>query len=210
MIEQINRFFRNNLCVRAVLLGGLLLPFISGPKIVLRAEGSDPLQRVVATMRSIGTFKANIGIQTSGDKLNGDLSYDRGRFHLKLSDGRVIASNGNNLIVYSPASNVAGKQEIKPGTGGLGWILNGYKARVTGNQAQLKAERETMRFSELKLKWGEDYVLREIQMFRKTGDTPLVITLSNFRRVESFPASLFSFSTPAGSRTVENPLNQSN
>ncbi len=176
----------------------------------LFAEPNPDVQAVVSRMRSLSGFKASISISTSGGALRGNLSYSNGRVHLSLSDGRVIASTGRELVVYNPSTTVAGKQLMAPGGGGLGWLLTGFKTKVVGNSAYLEAENPAANIQEVRLKWGAEHTLEQLSIRHKSSGDWTTITLSNLRRVDAFPVSLFSYDPPAGSRTVENPLNQSN
>ena len=183
----------------------LLLPF------TFVSPQTSVIQQVVSKWNSLGSFKANISISSGNSQgLNGTLSYQKGRIHLALSGGRVIASTGRELVVFDPASGVAGKQELNPKGGGLGWILQGYRVNASGNSAHLVAEKENMQYKEVRLNWGEDFTLKQISVKSKNATDWLVIKISNVRIVESFPSNLFSYKPPAGSRTVDNPLNQRN
>ena len=160
-------------------------------------------------MSSLGSFRATVTIGSGGGGTRGVLSYSGGKFHFKLSDGRVIASNGRTVIVYNPASRVAGKQPVGGG-GGLGWLLDGFEYRVAGNQATGRAINASSRIAEVKVVWSDDYTLRKVSIRNRDEDSWFSISLSNVRPVAGFPAGLFSYKPPAGSRTVENPLNEIN
>lgn len=181
----------------------LLLP-------IFNITGASPeVSKVVDRLRTIGGFKANVVLGPENGGERGVLSYSGGKFHLQFSDGRVLASNGRELIMYNPVNRVAGKQDLTRGSGGAGWLLYGYSTKVTGNSAELKAEDPGRYYQEVRLSWDETYMLKKLSMRPKDSDRWISISLSNVRAVESFPASLFSWKPPAGSRTVENPLNQS-
>ena len=169
------------------------------------------VHQVVARWNSMQTFKANVSISTGNSQsLSGILSYDRGKMNLKISGGRVVASTGSELIVFDPSTGVAGKQELSPKGGGLGWILNGYRITSSGNTAHLEAETEKLVYSEVRLNWADDYTLKQISMKSRDSQEWLTIKITNIIMVESFPSNIFSYKPPAGSRTVDNPLNQRN
>jgi len=176
----------------------------------LLAEANPDVAAVVSKLQSMGGFRARITISSSGGALSGTLSYSGGKVHLALSDGRIIASTGRVLTVYNPGAQVAGKQNMAPGGGGLGWLLTGFRTKVTGNTAHLEAENPTSNVQEVRLRWRENHILEQISVRNRDSKEWLTITLSNLRQVDGFPISLFSYDPPAGSRTVENPLNQSN
>ena len=180
------------------------------PPLSASAEPHPEVAAVVSRMRGMTGFRANVSISSSGGALRGVLSFSGGKTHLALSDGRIIASTGRELVVYNPSSGVAGKQLMVPGGGGLGWLLTGFRTRVSGNTAQLESESATSNIQEVRLRWKEGHVLEQLNIKHKNSNDWLSITLSNVRAVDGFPVSLFSYDPPAGSRTVENPLNQSN
>lgn len=191
-----------------VLLGlSFVLAPLPGP---LLGQEENAVAKVVARMNSLGGFRADISMSSEGGVVRGALSYQGGKVHLQLSDGRVIASSGRHLLVYSPATRVAGKQDMGPGGGGLGWLLNGFDTKVRGTSAELVATDPNRSVQKVQLQWGADYILRRLVVKSKNREQPLIIQLSNLRPVKSFSAGVFSWKPPAGSRTVENPRNQRN
>lgn len=176
----------------------------------LIADDRGEVAAVVARWNSIRSFKSNITIQYGDSSQRGTLSFSNGKTFLQMSDGRVIAANGRTMMVYSPSTQVAGKQDMVPGGGGLGWILNGYTPRVSGNSAVLAADSPTARIMEVKLRWSDDKVLRSISFRGKDSTTFTTIQIHDIKLVSSFPATIFNYRPPSGSRTVENPLNQRN
>ena len=157
----------------------------------------------------LNSFRASISITTPDGFLRGTLSFSGGRVHIALSDGRVIAANGHQLFVYSPSTQVLGRQDMVPGGGGLGWLLTGFRTRVTGRTAHLTAENPNAQIREVRLVWDDNFLLKSLSI-RRGEDSTMTIALSDIRRIENFPANLFNYKAPPGSRTVENPLNQSN
>lgn len=161
-------------------------------------------------MNSLRSFRANVTIGSGGGGMSGTLSYQGGNFHFQMGDGRVIASNGNRMVVYSPATRVAGKQTAGGASGGLGWILSGFEYRVSGSEAVGRALDPNNKIREIKVAWAPDFTLRRLSIRNADSDAWFTISLSNVRAVSGFSASLFSYRPPAGARTVENPLDQSN
>ncbi|HMZ36774.1 MAG TPA: hypothetical protein PLD60_09030, partial [Leptospiraceae bacterium] len=154
----------------------------------LFAEPNPDVQAVVSRMRSLGGFKASISISSGGGgALRGNLSYSNGKVHLALSDGRVIAATGRELVVYNPSSSVAGKQLMVPGGGGLGWLLTGFKTKVSGNTALLESENPSSNIQEVRLKWGAEHTLEQLSIRHKSSGDWTTITLSNLRKVDAFP-----------------------
>ena len=173
-------------------------------------EVPSEIRAVVAKMNSLTSFRATVQIGQGNGLASGQLSYQGGKVHLQMSDGRVVAGNGRSMVVYSPASRTAGKQPMAGGGGGLGWILSGYEWRVGSGNASGQAINSNATNQEVRIVWGRDYILRRLSVKRKDSDSWFTIALSNVRPVGGFPAGLFSYSPPAGSRTVENPLNERN
>ena len=195
-------------CLRAALpalLAGLLLVPAG-----LTANAPPQVRAVVAKMASLRVFRANVRFGTGGGMTSGVLSFQHGKTHFKLGDGRVMAGNGRYLTVYSPATGVAGKQTMGLGGGGLGWVLSGFDYRVAGNQAVGKATNPDAKVQEVRIRWGAGNMLRQLSVKHKGSDSWFTIAISNVRTVGGFPASLFSYKPPAGSRTVENPMDQRN
>lgn len=175
------------------------------------AAGANPpgVTAAVNSLARLGSFRATLTLEyPSGHTIRGVLSYQRGRFNLRLSDGRVVASNGNQLIVYSPETGVVGKQDLTSG-GGAGWLLSGFQYTETGNSAT-GVPVGGSRISKVRVTWDQDRQFRSVAIQRSGSEKWMKISLSGVRKVDSFPASIFSYKPPAGSRTVENPLNMSN
>ncbi|MCB1172590.1 MAG: outer membrane lipoprotein carrier protein LolA [Leptospiraceae bacterium] len=193
----------------AVPLVMLALFIWSGPTVRLCAAPPQVVA-VVNKMASLRVFRATVSFGTGGGMTSGVLSYQNGKTHFKLSDGRVVAGNGRNMVVYSPATGTAGKQSMVGGGGGLGWLLSGFEWRVGGNAATGKAVDPGAKVQEVQIVWGANNILRSLKVKRAGSEAPFRITLSNVRTAGGFPASLFSYKPPSGSRTVENPLDQRN
>ncbi|MBI3394216.1 MAG: hypothetical protein HY042_00090, partial [Spirochaetia bacterium] len=121
------------------MLAAVFVSFLFVGVAPLAADGADSVAKVVGRMNSLGSFRASISITTGDGFARGVLSFQGGKFHLAMSDGRILASNGRDIVVFNPGSGTAGKQSVGGG-GGLGWILKGYKVKSTGNSAHLTAE----------------------------------------------------------------------
>lgn len=177
-------------------------------------EAMSVLRRVVQQWNASRSFRAKIIISSGPNAIEGSLSYQNGRIYLGLSDGRVISSNGSQMIVYDPATHVAGQQDMKtdgPLAGGLKWLLSPvYEARLSGNSVRLKAEKPTAGIQEVNISYNEQFLLRKLSYRKDANGDWVTISIENIQTVEGFPSNLFSFQPPAGSRTVTNPLNQSN
>lgn len=191
-------------------LPAILAGLCIGLPVSLSAGAPPKVRAVVGKMASLRVFRANVRFGSGGGMTSGVLSFQHGKSHFKLSDGRVMAGNGRFLTVYNPATGTAGKQTMSLGGGGLGWVLSGFEYRVAGNQAHGKATNPDAKVQEVRIQWGAGSVLRQLSVKHKGSDAWFTIALSNVRTVGGFPASLFSYKPPAGSRTVENPMDQRN
>lgn len=213
------RFAGRRIPLRLVSIGGLILIMVLflnpvGDNRTLQAQdapaAANPIARVVAAMRSLKSFTAHITINSAEGLVRGKLVYQNGMMNLRLRDGRVIASNGRNLLVFSPGTNVAGKQDIHARGGGLGWILNGYRSEIKGNTAHLVAEEPDKRIQEVRLQWGSDFLLQNITFRSKEGENWTTVGLTKITPVNNISTAKFFWHPPSGSRTVDNPLNQKN
>ena len=174
-------------------------------------EDGGALQKVVASMNSLHSFQADVTISSpSSGLIRGSLAYQQGKIQFALSDGRIIASDGRTLTIYNPSTRVAGKQEMYSRGGGIGWILNGFNAKVTGNRAHLTAQSPDRGIQEVHLEWTPNYLLRSISIRYKDSANRLIISFTKIALVKNISVNRFSWHPPAGSRTVENPLNQRN
>lgn len=188
------------------LLTVMLVAGMTGP---VRADGND-LEAVVAKFNSLGSFKATVSFNGPSGSYKGVLSYQAGKIHFALNDGRVLASNGRQLVAYNPGSSVAAKQDMFPGGGGLDWLLSSnFKASISGSTAHLKSTKPDSGMKEVKVRWGEGHTLQQLSILYRKSEEWLTISISDMRSVQNLPASLFSYHPPSGSRTVDNPLNQS-
>ncbi len=185
--------------------------FFTIPAVSSQQADGDPVRKMVGRMTSLGSFQAQVSISGSETGIvRGSLFYQRGKIHFSMSGGRVIAGDGRSLTVYNPASRVAGKQDTYGGGGGLGWLLNGFTSRVSGNRAHLTADDPSRYINQVRVTWDpRTYIMRSISIQYRSGSTT-TISFSRIARVKNISQSKFSWHPPAGSRTVENPLNQRN
>lgn len=200
----LNPVFKRHLI--QILLGVFLIAL---PLVSVHTAPAE-VRKVVSRMAGLRVFRATVRFGSGGAMTSGILSFQHGKTHFKMSDGRVIAGNGRNLVIFSPSSGTAGKQSMVTGGGGLGWILSGFEYTIAGNRAIGKATNPDANVQEVQIVWGNGYMLRKLGVKNKGSTKWFTIALSNVRQVGGFPSSLFSFRPPSGSRTVENPLDQRN
>ena len=187
------------------------LPFLS-PFQWGAQDPSAEVRKVIAKLRSLRRFRANITIKrdSAPDKnIIGLLSYEEGKSHFKLEDGRVVATNGIYMIAYNPVNGVGAKQLVDPASGGAGWLLEGFDYELLSpTEAEGEAEGARARFQRVRLRWDENHLLQSVSILRQGSENWTHLYLSNVRELTSFSPSLFSYRPPTGSRTVENALNR--
>jgi outer membrane lipoprotein carrier protein len=167
-------------------------------------SGEELLSSIISTMNSFDSFRANISI----DGLSGSLSYKRpGSLHVKLNDGRVLSGNGRSLWIYSPASSIAGKQDLKGSTGGIAGLLSGYES-VTASGKTLRLKSDTKYYEEIIVSVSPNNIIRSIRLKGKGKQDFMEISFSGVQTNIGLPASIFNFHPPANAQIVENPLNQ--
>lgn len=177
--------------------------FLVNSSIYSQSSG-EKLKAIIAAWDGLQSLRASVTV----NGMSGQLSYLRPyNFHLKLSDGRVISANRNILWIYSPKSSIAGKQDLRGGTGGVGGLLSGYENIVDmGNT--LKLTSSTRHYQEIYVTVGADKIIRSLRMKAKGSSSYTEITFSGVQKNVGLPSSLFNFHAPANAQVVENPLNQ--
>ncbi|HMV40973.1 MAG TPA: outer membrane lipoprotein carrier protein LolA [Leptospiraceae bacterium] len=173
--------------------------------ISLSAEsGEELLNSIIGTMNSFESFRANISI----DGLTGSISYKRpGSLNVKFSDGRVLSGNGRYLWIYSPARGIAGKQDLKGLTGGLGGLLSGYES-VTSSGKVLKLKSENKYYEEIIVSVTPNNIIKSLRLRAKGRPDFMEISFSGVQTNIGLSSSIFNFHPPANAQIVENPLNQ--
>lgn len=162
---------------------------------------ADSLESVINKFES-SNFHANFILQKEDMILNGKIYYQNGNIHIKLNDGRIIASNYKNILVYDPTTKVLGKQDKTSG-GGLSWVLK-FPYHIEGNKAIIEPP-DGKPYSKITIIWNNDLFPTQI-LFQKEKSS-FSFKFSNIAYVNNLPSNYFSYKPPAGSRTVENPLN---
>ena len=152
---------------------------------------------------SASTFKANLTIEQNGSSITGKIYYQKGNVHFQLNDGRIVASNQRYIIVYDPETKVLGKQEKSSG-GDLSWILK-YPYKIVGNKAIIEPENEKP-YKKIIISWNADNFPTLIQFL--SDEKSISYRFNGITMLNNLPSSLFSYKPPAGSRSVENPLNE--
>ncbi len=189
-----------------VLANGFLIP-------ILAETIPAHITKVVQKMKTLKSFRANVVFSHEDSNISGILYYGDNKAHLKLHDGRVIATNGIYMIAFNPVSGVAGKQEVKEtSSGGLGWLLSGfsYETSIEDRNAIGQNTRPQASIQSFNLTWDENYILRKLSILRKNQTSWTHFYLSDVQILTSVSPALFSYRPPTRSRTVENALNHKN
>ena len=167
-------------------------------------SGEELLGSIVGTMNSFESFRANISI----DGLSGSISYKRpGSLNVKFSDGRILSGNGRFLWIYSPARGIAGKQDLKGMTGGIGGLLSGYES-VTATGKVLKLKSDNKYYEEIIVSVTPNNIIKSLKLKAKGRSDFMDITFSGVQTNIGLSSSIFNFHPPANAQIVENPLNQ--
>ncbi len=168
-------------------------------------EPADDLKAFLASMNGYETIRANVTINGT---TSGVLSYKRpNQMHVKLSDGRVISANGRTLWIYSPASAVAGKQDLRGTGGGISGLLSGYEdIHSTGKVFRLKSSSKS--YEEIIVSVGPNNILKAIRLKPQGKSEYTDISFSAVQTNVGLASNLFNFHPPANAQIVENPFNQ--
>ena len=178
-------------------------------------ESIASVRKVIAKLQSRVSFRANLQITLqNAAEFTAVLSYQNGKIHLQLNDGRVVATNGIYMIAYNPNSGVAGKQlvEEKP-SGGPNWLLNVNEYNYefpSETQALGRAQNPHNYIQQVQLEWDANYDLQRISLQRKNDLAWFHLRLGEAQTITNFSPTLFSYRPPTGSRTVENVLQRRN
>ncbi|MCU0825517.1 MAG: outer membrane lipoprotein carrier protein LolA [Leptospira sp.] len=171
----------------------------------LQAEdGNARLNAVIGKLNSLESFRATITINGS---MTGVLSYKNPyQLHVRFNDGRILSSNGKVLWFYNPDSSIAGKQDLKGVSGGIGGLLSGYES-VTVSGKTFRLTSPSKRYSEIILVVSDNDLPRVIKM-KKADEEITEVTFSGIATNIGLGTGLFNFQPPTSSQIVENPLNQ--
>jgi len=175
--------------------------------------GDEALQRFRGRMGSISTMRGTISwTNSSGFMYTGNFKFmSPGRIYVKFSNpsGKIIASNGRKLWVYSPSSNICGIQDLGRGrSGGIAGLVSGYSAIVMGGGSgyTIKLKNNDRHYSSITLVVDSSFLLKKAVMKTKDGGG-MTISLSGVIVGEGMSPGIFDFSPPASAQTVKNPLN---
>ena len=175
--------------------------------------GDEALQRFQGRMGSISTMRGTISwTDTSGFMYTGNFKFMApGRIFVKFSSpsGKILASNGRKLWVYSPSSNICGRQDLGRGrSGGIAGVVSGYSAILLGGGSgyTIKLKNNDRHYSSITLVVDSTFLLKKAIMKTKDGGG-MTISLAGVVVGEGMSPGIFDFSPPASAQTVNNPLN---
>lgn len=182
----------------------LLLLFLLNFASLSAESAEELLSTFLATMNSFESIRASVTI----NGMSGSLSYKKPHhLYVNFSDGRVISANGRHLWFYSPARAIAGKQDLKGGSGGLYGLLNGYET-VTSSGKTLKLQSTKKHYEEIIVTLTPNNMLKSIRMKPRGSSGAIEISLSGIQTNLGLPSSIFNYHPPSSAQIVENPLNQ--
>jgi len=152
------------------------------------------------------SFTANFSYSTSsGELYSGKIYYQYpDKLHVRLSDGRIIATNGRFLWTYNSASRICAKQTVLGSAGGLfGFLQGDYTVHADNGRYTFKWRGETRSEISIKVDGG---ILKSVQFKSKNDVTNA--SFSNVVTDTSMKASLFSYKPDPDAQLIENPLNR--
>ncbi|MES0491881.1 MAG: hypothetical protein ABUK01_17935 [Leptospirales bacterium] len=156
------------------------------------------------------SFSANFSYSSgSGVVRSGKIHYQYpGKVHIAFSDGRVIASNGFFLWIYSPSNRICAKQDLAGSgsvSGGIVGFLNSYEMTRTQNRfvfRKLGANIEEVTVDIL----PDSKMIKNLRF--KTKNNVFTYSFSDIIVGAGVKASLFNYKPPTDAQMVENPLNR--
>ena len=202
------------LSYRSILLI-LILLFVFTGSLLYAQSIPKPVRKVIYHLKGKKKFRAKLEIIRAGSHLEGILSYDNAKLHLRLKNGDVLAMNNVVMIAYDAQTNVAGSHPIdkdlpkgKEKRGGIAWLLKGYNYEINGLRRAVGIARSARKsVQKVLLSWNENFVLQSLHL-NPDGKNATQIIISDYKVLTYFTPSLFSYRPPTGSRTVENALRQ--
>ncbi len=169
----------------------------------IRADAAlDSLRGKIGGLYS--SFTANFSVAgSSGQALSGKIYYQApNKVHIKMSNGGIIASNGQYIVIYNPASGMAAKQDAGGTSGGILGLLRGYEGTVQGNRYIFRKP-DTQEQIVVSV---ANNMLSSVQIRRETGT--VTYSFSGVNVGAGISGSLFSYKPPTSVRVIENPLNR--
>jgi len=156
------------------------------------------------------SFSANFSYSSgTGVVRSGKMHYQYpGNLHIQFNDGRIIASNGTFLWIYSPSNRVCAKQTLAGSgsvSGGLVGFLNRYE--VTRTQNRFVFRNPDANIEEVVVDIHQDTKMIKNLRF-KTDNNVFTYSFSNINVGAGAKASLFNYKPPTDAQLVENPLNR--
>jgi outer membrane lipoprotein-sorting protein len=164
----------------------------------------EELKESLSTMFS--TFQADFSYtNTEGNLFTGKLYYQYpDKMHLRLSDNRVIATNGTYLWMYSPSTMVCARQKVEQKDQyNLKFLTDNFTMERNGDHFVFT--RPDGKIKEIVLD-VQNQMIKNIRL--KVDENFMNISFSNVERQVGLKASLFNYKPPTDAQLVENPLNK--
>lgn len=189
----------------AICAAALLL---AAPGNIIAEDAAPVLKKIRGRMYGVGSFRANIFIQRGdGAASTGKLSYRSGQVHVKFSNGKVLATNGQKLWMYNATRGITGVQDVGGSSGGVGALFGGMKGTATNTGSGYIVKLKSAGGRQVIVRADASGFLRRFQILNSSGNNILTVKLSNIQIGLGIPTSVFNFHPPSHSRTILNPLN---
>ncbi len=122
---------------------------------------------------------------------------------------KILVTNGKNLWIYSPVSELCGVQELTPGSssGGIAALVGGYEGIASGDEAGyvIKLKNDDRVYREIILSVDGTFLLKGA-IFKRSDGRVMSFSLSDVSTAAEVNPALFDFKVPEGARIVTNPL----
>jgi len=140
----------------------------------------------------------------TGESYTGQLYYESpGKLHVKLSDNKVIATNGKFLWVYNPETMTCAKQTVGEPGGGIQRLLKEeYLVESTEDKVSYVYPHGAIKEMVIEHSNGD---LKNIRL--NVLDNWITMSFSNIQIGAGIKGTLFNYRPPTDAQVVENPLN---
>ena len=152
------------------------------------------------------SFSANFSY-SSGEGLvyTGKIYYEYpGKLHLKLSDGRIIATNGTYLWLFNPETMKCARQKVTMDNGNFLGMLSAENL-VSSTDTNFVFEKPGGKIREVIIN-TQGNMIKNARL--KINENYVSVSFSNVETDIGIKASLFNYKPPTDAQLVENPLNQ--
>ena len=166
---------------------------------------ADPYSELKSKVGGLySSFSANFNYtSSSGAATSGKMYYKSpNKIHLKMGNGKVIATNGQHIWFFNPGSSVCAKQEVGGASGGLLGLLSSYGGSKRGNTYVFSNPAKHYQEISVRVSSGS------INVRMAHNSEYINFSFSDFKPGRAIPAGYFNFRPPPSVRIIENPLNR--